>query len=409
MLLLYLFLLPRLGWMLSGLTALCVWLNPPYQSMCNEVMSDVPGLTLLLAGLLWERRLARQPNGRGYFLLGVAIGVASMVRSLLLFLTPAVIGAALVRRLLPGEPQSRTPGWRAWTRHLGLLVVGTTLAVLPWSVRNASVGPPPPADQTLLYDYSTAFWHEDSGDPSSPRLSIRDVLARVPVQVEEMWGTLGTRLADEDASWINHVTASWLLLGVVYVLWKRREPAEFFVLAALGLVSVYFGYSARLMLPMYVLMLGATVELLRDLLRRAMQRWVMGSGGAGIVTATALVVLTVLDFKPREGWSELAAKDDYLRDVSARFASQLEPDARLASWQGWHYAVFLDRPVYSLKFAFERARNPDALEKTIDKYGVNTVILSPRASNDAPILPYFSDRYVARRPRGIAHVFRVRP
>jgi hypothetical protein len=46
---------PRLGFSLALLTALAVWLNPGYQRLTTQVMSDVPGATLLLLCLVVER------------------------------------------------------------------------------------------------------------------------------------------------------------------------------------------------------------------------------------------------------------------------------------------------------------------------------------------------------------------
>ena len=51
---------PRLGFGLALLVAAAVWLNPNYQRLSTQVMSDVPGTTLLLLCLL-ARALGERP------------------------------------------------------------------------------------------------------------------------------------------------------------------------------------------------------------------------------------------------------------------------------------------------------------------------------------------------------------
>src|SRR5262245_48298415 len=150
----------RLGLVLSVLAPLVLWFNPGYQRLCNQVMSDVPGWTLLVGCLWLAARSATRKSARLALVLGAAIGLASYVRSGNLLLVPALLAAELLRswgaRAEPGA-------WVARARLGGALVLGAALVLLPWSIRNRAVAPPPPADQTLLYDYSTAMWHTDMG------------------------------------------------------------------------------------------------------------------------------------------------------------------------------------------------------------------------------------------------------
>ena len=84
-------------------------------------------------------------------------------------------------------------------------------------------------------------------------------------------------------------------------------------------------------------------------------------------------------------------------------------DAVLAAGQGFHYGVYLDRPVVSLVHAVRRAHRRDAAEQIIDRYGVNTVVLSPLVEPDRRLAPYFIRRYGPGEPAGEARVWRVRP
>src|SRR5262245_20700705 len=64
----------RLGLLLATLVPLVLWFNAGYQALCNQVMSDVPGWTLLLSCLLLAARVRRRPTVASMLGLGLAIG-----------------------------------------------------------------------------------------------------------------------------------------------------------------------------------------------------------------------------------------------------------------------------------------------------------------------------------------------
>ena len=66
----------------------------------------------------------------------------------------------------------------------------------------------------------------------------------------------------------------------------------------------------------------------------------------------------------------------------------------------------MDRPVYAFEFAVQRS-GPEAIEAVIDKYGIDTVVLSPIRRKDRELIPYFDKRYAAPTD-SIARVYRVR-
>src|SRR5262245_34661997 len=156
------FLRERLGLLLASLVALAVWFNPGYQRFSNQVMSDVPGWTLLVLCFLLERR-ERGRGPWGAVRLGLAVGLSTYVRSGNLLFLPAVAAARLC-----AFSWKRRDAWRSWALESAALFLAGFLVLAPWSVRNRLVAPEPPADQTLLYDYSTGMFHEDMGDPRSP-------------------------------------------------------------------------------------------------------------------------------------------------------------------------------------------------------------------------------------------------
>ena len=73
--------------------------------------------------------------------------------------------------------------------------------------------------------------------------------------------------------------------------------------------------------------------------------------------------------------------------------------------------MYLDRPVYSLKFAVERAKSIAASEDVIDRYGIDTVLLWSFINPELRLVPYFESKYprTATLDEGGGYVFRVRP
>jgi len=400
----------RLGWELSLLTATAVWFNPGYQRLCNQVMSDVPGLTLLLGCLLLERWASRRPCWRREVVLGLAIGLAAYLRSITILLIPALI---LARLSSPDEnDKSRASDARHRLGRIAIVAACAWLVLLPWSMSKILDPSPAPADQTLNYSLSTAMWHMDPGDPASPRYSVAEVMARVPPRLMDIAQVLGSRLQHRipgspqpgsAVRWGRGLVALLLVGCLLIQLVRRRTPAEWFALGVLFVISIYFIFTDRLALPVYVFALAATVEVLRDLSRR------VGARAALIVPALVLLLLIVVDFKPRHGWDEIEARHRAFGDLAQSVDAVLQPQARLGAGQGFHYGVYLERPVYSLTHAARRAGRLEAAERIIDRYELNTIVLSTLVPADRPFVPYFTRRYGPGEPAGPALVWRVRP
>ena len=72
----------------------------------------------------------------------------------------------------------------------------------------------------------------------------------------------------------------------------------------------------------------------------------------------------------------------------------------LSAWQrfrplgiGFHYSVYLERPVYSLYFASRRTGTREAAEAIVDKYQLDTLLFTPLVGAEMAMLPYFRERY----------------
>ncbi len=403
---------PRLGWPPALAVALLLWFNPGFRRLSNEIMSDVPGLGAVLACLLVERWASRAPSWRREVVLGLAIGLSLHVRSLSALLLPAIV----LSRLALGRVYGQRP-WRlgrAGLRLLAALVLAILAVTVPWALRNRAVRLAPPMDQVAVYSYASGMLHQDFGDPDSPLLPWRRVLERVPKRAQEIADGLGSRLRDGipfarakvvEAGAGALAVAALLLLGLSYGLVRSRGPAELFALGNLAVVLVYFDFRARLLLPLFAIAVASTAWMLRDLAcRLAPARF---AESAFVVVALACAVV---DFAPRQDWEGIEWQHRSLvaRADAVRLAAP--PEARLATALGFHDTLFLERPVYSLALAVRRTGSPEAIEAVIDRYGVDTLILSASDTAESSLLGFVRSRY----PDGVeiaADLFliRVRP
>lgn len=410
-LLLFAFLRPRTGWPTALALALAVWVNPGFQRLCNQVMSDVPSAALFLACLLLERRLRARGGGwRGEVALGLAIGLASYVRTVNVLLVPAIALARLAARE-PALP------WLAFARsRLVLLVAVPALVLLPWSLRQRATDDGAAVDQNVLHSYSTAMWHVDPGDPSSERRPLAAIAGRVPERLEQIADVLGGRLAtvlvDAPKEYVPSA-ADWtvfaaLAVGGLLALARRRAPAEPFAFGALALYSVYFGFDDRLLLPVWLVLLPDAVLAVQVGARRI--------GGVRAATVTGVAVAAVvasIDARPRAGWDRIEASHAAYRQVADDVEAVVPRDARLATAIGWHLSVHLGRPVWSFHFAARRPRNGaptgfPGIEAVLAKYGVTKVALSGLLPADRQYLEGFDRRWGLRERVGSVHVFDVR-
>ena len=56
-----------------------------------------------------------------------------------------------------------------------------------------------------------------------------------------------------------------------------------------------------------------------------------------------------------------------------------------------------------------RAQSPEGAEQMIDKYGLDTIVLSPLVGREPSLMPYFEGRYGEPLRMGPGLVWRVRP
>jgi len=385
--LLFVLVRPRLGTWIAFLFAVSVWVNPAYRHMSNQVMSDVPGVALLIGCLLVERWASRRPTWRRELILGFSIAIAAYLRTIHVLLVPAIVVARVLQQVGGG---ASLEGWGRFAARRVLVFASTLgLLLLPWNLRNAAHPPQTPVDQNYIHSYSTAMLHADPGDPASPRLPPSKILERVPKRAGQILSLVGSRLEDsaarvddfgrteEDARGGAARVFRRVLGGVVLILAfatfvRKRRASDAMLFANLSILLVYFGFQDRLVLPIYLLAIPAALELVIDTSRKLRRE-----PPARIAVGIALVAVAALDFRPRAGWRDIRDLHEAYSRFSRDVAAAVPASTRLAATVGWHYSVYLDRPVYTLLFAMRRAGSVQGAEEVIDKYRIGAVILTP--------------------------------
>lgn len=378
---------PRIGGALALAAALILAVTPGYRVLCNQVMSDVPGFALMVGCLLLERRVSRRPSAAGEILLGACIGTAAAVRTVVVLLLPAILASRVADRLLGGE---RGGGWRRFAaRRLAVVAAAVVAAQLPWALADRPAPDEPPADQTARFSYGTGMWHADEGDPSSPRLTLREILGeRVPERLADIAGSFGSGLRADDFTPARGATAAAFGLSLLWVLLKRRAPSDFFAFGALALLSVYFGYKPRLLLPVYALAVPAVLETGRDL-ARALLRPRAADAAVGLLA----LLWAAAVFTPRPGWVRVRDAHERAAALAAEISARLQPGDRVGASVGWDWSVYLERPVWTLRYHLRRVGDAGAAtEEMVAKYGLDVILVRPGDAAEEPLWSYLRGR-----------------
>ena len=87
---------------------------------------------------------------------------------------------------------------------------------------------------------------------------------------------------------------------------------------------------------------------------------------------------------------------------------RVSPDEAIAAPHGWHYSVFLGRPVYSLQIVATRSSLLESLA-LLDKHSIEFFVTEDDNPGGQHFLAYFNGRYPLEKRLGPYYVFRVRP
>lgn len=371
---------PRLGTPAALAVTAAVGLNPGFLQATGEIMSDVPGLAALLACLLLERWARRAPSPRRDVVLGLAIGAAALVRTMNVLIAPALVASRVCAALRRPECRAGASWPRFALRRLALPAGVAALCLVPWSARNALVGSSEPVEDTLFHSYGTAMWRTDWADPASPLISAADLAARVEERTANLLNVLGGRLAEGANDPLGRAVAAALIACWAAVLAVRRGTGDFMAGAMMAVIAVYFGFMARLVLPVWALVLPAAAQVLLWLLARAVPR-----PAAGWLTAAALAGLAAHDFDAEAGRPDLHLRSRAFFEACEEVGSVLREDDVLAADFGAHFALGLDRRVYTLRWVVKKSGLPAAVD-LMRRRGVSVVILDRVIGSDLELL-----------------------
>jgi hypothetical protein len=372
----YLLLVPRVGVPVALAAALVVWLNAQVQALSNQVLSDVPGLACALAVLLVLRRANARASLAREVVLGLALAAAVYVRSANLLLLPAVVLDRLCRRAAERSDGGSLARFAVLRLVLPLAVCG--VLYLPWLVQPSVTSQ---YDSPDLHSYATAFLRSDPNDPTAPALGARQWLRRLGGNVAAYAAIFASGMTTRRGSSATPLVAALGLVALLLVLARRREAPEWFALGTIGALVAYYVPATRLLLPAWVLIVGAMAEVALALARR-----VLGRAAGETVVALAALAVAAASIGTTAQLPDAREREASLRAAVAHVAATVPEAAPLGGDVGAVYALLLDRPVYSLRPLTRRGKRRE-LARLVEEKGLVAVV----ARSDGPLAP------VARR------------
>jgi len=375
----------RLGVPLTVALCLMVWISPQYRSACMTTLSDTAGLSAVLACFLIDRSARARPTLARHVALGLAIGAATYLRTVAFLVIPAILLSRLVRPPAEGGERAESGSGRGRALRLGCVVAIPLLLQFPWTAWKAAHPAPVPSVLWGIHSYGTAQWHESASNPDSPRVPTREVLARIPVRVEQGLTALGSRLpkltipgmwdsgAVETLREENRRPGGFVLGGLAFLCLlvrglRRFDAGDVFALGSLATLAIYFDFDERLLIPAYLFVLAAALEALRSLVRRA-----LSEPKATWALTVAVAALGLWDARDGLDRSHVARRNDVQRRIAEYVESEYSEDVVVGASLGHRVAVFLDRPVWFFEVVLNRAGSPGAWRLRRDR-GVGVFI-----------------------------------
>ncbi len=391
--LLLLYLRPRLGLVLSFVISLAVWFNPEFQRLCNVPFSDLPCAGLILLCLLVARWAREIPGPRRDAVLGLLIGLTTYVRTVAVLLIPAI----LLSRLFGQSPQPLTRRVRSTALSAAVIVSIVFAVSLPWSLRNLASEPDAPVEEFWAHSYSVGMFHVDPGDPGSRELSWGEVLGRAPSAGQRLTASLGRWMWTGLPTVLHGLAGLLTLIFLVGLLIWRRRTTEFYALGNFALLSIYFAYGERLLLPIYLFAFPAVVEIVKLAFER-----VMAARTATIATVVLILVPAAIAVRlPDTG--KLALDQQQRAELSA-FLDQHYPGVPLAATVGRHLTVGSARPVYSLKYPAKRGGRK-RVQEIIEARDIAVVAIDRKERFARQLMEILESRYPVRHDLGRFVVF----
>jgi len=348
--------------------ALALWLDPEFQRGCNEVMSDVPGLGLLLLALILVRAAFARPSAALRLAAAAGIAAALYVRTANVLILPALMLEALTAPRAAGGPRLDAPRLRGAVVMLGAAL----LLVVPWLVWSAAQPAPDEAYGPRIQSYSSALLYGAPGEsPERVRWT-----ARLRANAAAYAALLGSGLDERAGSPARTAVAMVLLGAALWTALRRRESADWVLVLSVPMLLLYFANQPRLLLPVYALVMGAALETAWDLAHRRL------SGGRAVAVPVAIAVLSiVLTFRPRFLPEDGPTRAEDLRQACAYVRDAVPPGAVVGGQVAPVVALLLDRPVVDVGREIAAGLPPTLA--AMGRRGVDSVIADSAAAGVA--------------------------
>jgi hypothetical protein len=323
------------------LIALLFALNRLTLNLYNAVLSELPFVLCfyLAAWLLLPDRQGRPPGWRRGVAGAVCLGLSCYMRSIGLLALPGLVLAGASGRLGGSR-------WRG--AALAVLALAVHAPWMVWSSRAASAAEGP-STQMLMHDYTTALLRADPGDPDSPLVGLDGYLTRVRRHVMAFGKAVAEDLAGTHERPLPVLAAALSLAAIAVSWWTRRSLLDWFTLAYLALLLLYFTFADRLILPMIPLLISALIHGLTLGMRalgqgRTTTHVAVGLMAAGILAVTAVHARRDLSPHPRK---LLNARLD--GEIVRWLREETPPDTVAMHERGPILSVLSDRRVYSCR------------------------------------------------------------
>ncbi|MFT5049281.1 MAG: 4-amino-4-deoxy-L-arabinose transferase-like glycosyltransferase [Chlamydiales bacterium] len=320
-----------------------------FSQLFNSVFAEFPFVTFsLLATAALERSVrARERWWIWAALGGVALASAILMRTVGVLLLPGVLLVPLIR-------------CRGRDRWRGVMPVLLTCALtMPWwqHSRAVSAQVEVPVEQDLLFDYATALFRVDPGDPNSARVDLDGWIERITANCGDLMRDLTESTLHISAGPVLQIGLLMLLAVGLGCALRRRGPSmlEWLGIVYVPLIATYFVYDKRLVMPLVPLVYLYLASAFRCLVTFVLPQ--RRARVLGFLLAIALLTVNLVALsRELEGRTHAGKVNE---QIARGVLEHTPPDARILCNQAPTVALLTGRRTFTYRFL----RSADILAK----------------------------------------------
>jgi len=376
--------------------ALLFGTSRPVVKNFNLVLSEFLFLTLLFLGMafLWiaENALTAKKWWISSLLASVSLTGAFYIRTAAILLVP---GIPLVGYVCEAN--------RRWRWRIIVPAVVMVGLYMPWFVyvRGAANKAERPSEQLLLFDYTTAIFHVDPGDPDSDLVPVDKWLTRVKNNGHRLLYDLGSMLLDKANMWLGCFLAAGVVAGLGFALCKRPSIMEWFTVVYFVIFLTYFTYDIRLIIPVlpliYLYLFVAVSQLCAWISKRFNIAEVTSIAGKAIFIL--FIAVNIAHFsggpRPSEQYEDLWQQDIY--EIAGWVKNNTPADAVLLCRDAPIISLLTERRAYT--YRFPRTRNRGLLFKYNPDYVILEYLAGQRPQAERFLASHSSGHWIVPNHR----------